>query len=47
MDLQIYVLSEYTRVTDDRQMTDDRRHLTALAELAMQSQRSAKNVRKK
>jgi len=31
------VLSQYTRVTDDRQ------HLMAIAEFAMQLQRSAKN----
>jgi len=37
------VLSQYTRITD-RQTTDDDRHLMGIAELAMQLQRSAKNV---
>ena len=35
-------LSQYNRVTDGRQ-TEDRRHLMAIAELAMQLQRSASN----
>jgi len=34
------ILSQYTRVTDERQ-TDDRRHFMAMGELAMQLQRSA------
>jgi len=37
------VLLQYTRVADDRhdrQETDDRRHLVAIAELPMQLQRS-------
>jgi len=36
------VLSQYTRVT--RQTNDNRRHLMAIAEPAMQLQRSVKNV---
>ena len=36
------VLSQYTRVTDRRQTTTDRRHLMAIAELEMQLHRSAK-----
>jgi len=41
MILASVVLSQYARITDDRQT--DRRHHIPIAELAMQLQRSAKN----
>ena len=41
MIVSLAVLSQYTCVTNRRQT--DRRHLVAIAELAMQLQRSAKN----
>jgi len=46
MSLASAVLSQYTRITDDRRQTDDddRQHLMTIAKLAMQLQRSAKNV---
>ena len=38
------VLSQYTRVTDRQTTDDDRQYLMEIAELAMQLQRSAKNL---
>jgi len=44
MNLASAVLSQYTRVRDDTQTTnDDGRHLIPIAELTMQLQRSAKS----